>query len=266
MPERDRSDATPPDHASREAGRGAVHPRRTPAEQVTRGVSWAALRGVRTLRRGLRRAGVPLPRFHTFRRRSPVGSPPGTLISHPEAEPPPIHVMGFSADAIEELDVAVADLGSLVGRWPVVWVDVHSVGHAESVEAIGAAFNLHRLALEDVMNVHQRPKVEEYADYLFAAVAGRMEALDLHTVVLHMRAPHGRGSARRTTPPLRPRRARRAAGRSSCTRRAGAGRPRLAGRDRYHLRDAGGGFAGEGRGDLVAVPGKGAFIEHHGCH
>mgnify|MGYP006196347307 CR=1 FL=1 len=175
MHERDRSDAIPPDHASREAGRGAVHPRRTPAEQVTRGVSWAALRGVRTLRRGLRRAGVPLPRFHTFRRRSPVGSPPGTLISHPEAEPPPIHVMGFSADAIEELDVAVADLGSLVGRWPVVWVDVHSVGHAESVEAIGAAFNLHRLALEDVMNVHQRPKVEEYADYLFAAV--RMAAL-----------------------------------------------------------------------------------------
>ena len=175
MHERDRSDATPPDHASREAGRGAVHPRRTPAEQVTRGVSWAALRGVRTLRRGLRRAGVPLPRFHTFRRRSPVGSPPGTLISHPEAEPPPIHVMGFSADAVEELDVAVADLGSLVGRWPVVWVDVHSVGHAESVEAIGAAFNLHRLALEDVMNVHQRPKVEEYSDYLFAAV--RMAAL-----------------------------------------------------------------------------------------
>lgn len=148
---------------------------RNPAEQVTRGFSWAAIRGARSLRRGLRRAGVPVPRFHTFRRRSPVGSAPGTLISHPQAEPPQIRVLGFSAEGFEELHVTLAELEAVKGRWPVVWVDVHGVGHAESVEEIGRTFGLHRLALEDVMNVHQRPKVEEYSSYLFAVI--RMASL-----------------------------------------------------------------------------------------
>ncbi len=39
---------------------------------------------------------------------------------------------------------------------------------AESIETLGRVFGLHRLALEDVVNVHQRPKVEEYRDHLFA--------------------------------------------------------------------------------------------------
>ena len=38
--------------------------------------------------------------------------------------------------------------------------------------AVGEAFGLHRLALEDVLNVHQRPKIESYADHLF--VVARM--------------------------------------------------------------------------------------------
>ncbi|HUE77139.1 MAG TPA: magnesium/cobalt transporter CorA [Longimicrobiales bacterium] len=114
--------------------------------------------------------------MHAFRRRSPVGSAPGTLISHPEARPPVIRLLGFGPDGCEELEAAsVADVARFRERWPVVWVDVDSVGDAESVEEIGQVFTLHRLALEDVMNVHQRPKVEEYASYLFAVA--RMASL-----------------------------------------------------------------------------------------
>ncbi|HUG39275.1 MAG TPA: magnesium/cobalt transporter CorA [Longimicrobiales bacterium] len=157
------------------AQRGGVHPTRSVAKKVQRRFTWTALWGARRLRQGLRRAGVPLPRLHTFRRRSPVGAPPGTLISHPEARPPVIRVIGFSADAHEELYVDPADIASVRARWPQVWVDVDSVGDAEAVEAIGAEFGIHRLALEDVMNVHQRPKVEEYPTYLFAVA--RMASL-----------------------------------------------------------------------------------------
>ena len=104
-----------------------------------------------------------------------MGTPPGTLISHPEASPPSVRVIGFSPDSYEEKDVSIEELASFREKWPVLWVDVGGVGHAESVAAIGAAFDLHRLALEDVMNVHQRPKVEEYSSYLFAVA--RMASL-----------------------------------------------------------------------------------------
>ena len=140
------------------------------ATTIPRSVAWTALWSARTLRRGLRRAGVPFPRTATFRRRSPVGSAPGTLISHPDAAPPKLRVIGFGPDGVfEEQEVgSVAELPSLRGRWPVLWIDVEGVGDADAVEAIGDAFGLHRLALEDVMNTHQRPKVEEYPDHLFA--------------------------------------------------------------------------------------------------
>lgn len=139
------------------------------ASAIPRGVAWSALWGIRTIRKGLRRAGAPLPRVHSFRRRSPVGAAPGTLISHPDAPPPALHVIGYGRDGLEELrPESIGELAGLRGRWPVLWIDVVGVGHADSVEAIGELFGLHRLALEDVMNVHQRPKVEEYPDHLFA--------------------------------------------------------------------------------------------------
>lgn len=157
------------------AARGGTSPERRLTEVVQRRFTWTALWGARRLRQGLRKAGVPVPRVHTFRRRSPIGTPPGTLISHPEAAPPSIRVLGFSTEGYEEIDATLEGLAGLRERWPVVWVDVGGVGHAESVAAIGTEFGLHRLALEDVMNVHQRPKVEEYASYLFAVA--RMASL-----------------------------------------------------------------------------------------
>jgi magnesium transporter len=138
------------------------------AVAIPRAVAWMALWSTRRIRRELRQAGVPMPHLHSFRRRSPAGTAPGTLISHPDAGPPVIRAMGYGPDGFEEMEVgSPGDLTALLGRWPTLWVDVHGVGDADAVAAIGDVFQLHRLALEDVMNVHQRPKVEEYADYLF---------------------------------------------------------------------------------------------------
>jgi len=52
-------------------------------------------------------------------------------------------------------------------KWPVVWIDVEGLGDAETVRVLGELLGLHRLALEDVLNVHQRPKLEQYPDYYF---------------------------------------------------------------------------------------------------
>jgi magnesium transporter len=64
----------------------------------------------------------------------------------------------------------VEDLGAIREireRFPVVWVNVNGLGDADVARGIGDLFGLHTLALEDVLNVHQRPKVEEYDRELF---------------------------------------------------------------------------------------------------
>jgi magnesium transporter len=149
------------------------------AAAIPAAVAWAAAWSTRRIRRELRNAGVVLPRVPSFRRRSPPGTAPGTLTSHPGAGPPALRVMGYGPDTFEELDLtSPADLEALRHRWSVLWVNVDGIGDAESIAAIGEIFGLHHLALEDVMNVHQRPKVEEYSDYLFAVT--RMVSIEAH--------------------------------------------------------------------------------------
>ena len=104
---------------------------------------------------------------HT-RRRTPPGAPPGTLVVDPAARSPKIHVVAFGPDGVVEREAAtVADVEAHYGRQPVTWVNVDGLGSVDLVLALGEKFNLHRLALEDVVNSHQRPKLEEYDDHLF---------------------------------------------------------------------------------------------------
>lgn len=47
----------------------------------------------------------------------------------------------------------------------IKWIKVNGFSHIE-IQEIGRCFNLHPLVLEDI-NTDQRPKIEEYKDYLF---------------------------------------------------------------------------------------------------
>jgi len=112
-------------------------------------------------------------RHHKFslprtRRRSMPGAPPGSIVVHDDALPSRISAMAYGPDDVVSLDdVALGDIPDLLKRWHVVWIDVVGLGTAEVIEGIGEIFHLHGLALEDVVNVHQRPKVEEYDESTF---------------------------------------------------------------------------------------------------
>lgn len=79
-----------------------------------------------------------------------------------------MQVFCYGANEIMERNLdAVSELADLMGRQPVLWLNVDGVEHAATVEQIGREFGLHPLALEDVVHVHQRAKVEEYDGVLF---------------------------------------------------------------------------------------------------
>lgn len=50
---------------------------------------------------------------------------------------------------------------------PITWVNISGRGDAELIRHVGTIFGLHKLAMEDLMNLHHRPKVEEYDDHVF---------------------------------------------------------------------------------------------------
>jgi len=82
-----------------------------------------------------------------------------------------VSALAWGPDGYEDLaGSAPAALRAALARWPVVWVNVDGVGDPALVAALGELFGLHRLALEDVVHVHQRPKLERYADHLYVVL------------------------------------------------------------------------------------------------
>ena len=49
----------------------------------------------------------------------------------------------------------------------VLWLDVSDFNELNELLPLEKNFNIHPLALEDCVHVRQRPKIEEYSDYLF---------------------------------------------------------------------------------------------------
>ncbi len=97
--------------------------------------------------------------------------------SSPDAHPTHFNLMGYGPQEVsEKQDATVDDVRNAVAQNAVTWVDVTGLGNAPVIEDLGKIFGMHRLAMEDVVNVHQRSKVEEFGEKLFVVV--RMPYLD----------------------------------------------------------------------------------------
>jgi magnesium transporter len=105
------------------------------------------------------------------RQRVRVGHEPGTLLPPPGARPPEVEAICYAPDRAAEFRIRdPAELSALLPQWPVTWVNVEGLGDPQLVERLGQVFGLHPLALEDVLNLHQRAKLEEYESHYFIVV------------------------------------------------------------------------------------------------
>jgi magnesium transporter len=106
-----------------------------------------------------------------IRRRSKPGAKPGTLIIAPDAPTTTIRVMAYDKDRFLEQDIdKPGELHALLGRWPVVWIDVIGLGSEEKLRGLAGVFHMHPLALEDVVHVHQRAKVDTFENHLLCVM------------------------------------------------------------------------------------------------
>jgi magnesium transporter len=108
------------------------------------------------------------------KRYHPPGTPPGTLIEArtPETSPLRIRLIDYCRDAITVLDdIDAADCAPYLQRDSMTWVHVQGRPTEAALQELGSAFGLHSLALEDVLNTGQRPKIEPFNDQLFIVMS-----------------------------------------------------------------------------------------------
>jgi len=120
--------------------------------------------------------------LRTTSSRVEVGAAPGTFFDNPAATPSVITAIGFGTQGLESAESAdMAAVRALRDRFPLVWVDVTGLANTDLIHSLAGEFDLHDLAVADVVNVHQRPKVEEYDDHLFVVMRMPVEGQRLET-------------------------------------------------------------------------------------
>jgi magnesium transporter len=113
---------------------------------------------------------IPKP----FRKRSEKGGlPPGTLvhIGERKAEKVRITTIDYDETQFQEKEVeTIEECFPFKDTSTVTWINIEGLHQLDTIEKIGKHFNIHPLVLEDIANTEQRPKMEDFDDYIFLIV------------------------------------------------------------------------------------------------
>jgi magnesium transporter len=99
-----------------------------------------------------------------------VGLPSETLVYTGEKTDEKISIHIVDYDELNFLETEMTSVEACIpykNKPTVTWVNVDGVNNVPMLEKLGDCFMLHRLVMEDIMNTDQRPKTEDFGDYLY---------------------------------------------------------------------------------------------------
>lgn len=100
-----------------------------------------------------------------------AGLEPGSLVLLGEVKTrkPSLTLLEYDGDGLYEREITASDELQKLERRPgcVLWLNIYGLQDASLLALIGQRFGLHPLVLEDILNTDQRPKVDDYGDYLY---------------------------------------------------------------------------------------------------
>jgi magnesium transporter len=109
----------------------------------------------------------------TKRRVKKIGLPAGSLVYTGEKMKNSVRMtlIDYDAQNFEERTLKRVDESLSYKLKPTItWINVDGVHDPVMLEKLGENFGLHRLVTEDLMNITQRPKCEDFSDYLFVVL------------------------------------------------------------------------------------------------
>jgi magnesium transporter len=111
-------------------------------------------------------------RKHVSKQRRKAGLAPGTVVYTGDKSFENVHasLVRFSAEDFSEEEVVDFRQIPVETDGHTIWITVNGVHQPEKIEGLCAHFGIHHLAIEDICNTSQRPKVVDYDDHYFIVI------------------------------------------------------------------------------------------------
>ncbi|MEO5910397.1 MAG: magnesium/cobalt transporter CorA [Pelobium sp.] len=129
---------------------------------------------------------IPLPKLSFSRiniiqpkRRTSPGEVPGTFNINDSSYPSKLFVYSYDDDHLDEFETGnIKEAVAFMAKFPdkTHWLDVKGLGSQDTLDFLQSHYKINSLVMEDVVNTYQRPKNEEYDNYIF--VVSRMLEMD----------------------------------------------------------------------------------------
>ena len=102
-----------------------------------------------------------------------IGQVPGTLVYTGNKTSQKLFIESFDYNSEfinEEEHSDIKEVLKFKTTDTITWVNVNGLNYIDEIQQIGQFYNLHSLILEDIVNTSQRPKIDEYDDYIFVVL------------------------------------------------------------------------------------------------
>ncbi len=101
------------------------------------------------------------------------GLPPGSMVHVGERRTQSVQISLFHYDEANVLEKEVQSVEECfphLGQGGVTWINIAGVHDPSIVQALGEHVGLHPLVMEDIVNTEQRPKMEDYGQYIYVVI------------------------------------------------------------------------------------------------
>jgi len=99
-----------------------------------------------------------------------IGLPPGSLlyVGDRKTEKTTITLIDYDEEKFFEKKIdKIEECFDFKDKSSVSWINIDGIYDTNVIEKIGKKFDLHPLILEDILNTDQRPKIEDFENYIF---------------------------------------------------------------------------------------------------
>lgn len=98
-----------------------------------------------------------------------IGQVPGTLIyTGDKTKSLFIESFDYNLEQFEEKELKqVEEVFKYKSTDSITWINFNGLHHINEIEKIGNHYDIHPLILEDIVNTSQRPKIDEFNEYIF---------------------------------------------------------------------------------------------------
>jgi magnesium transporter len=115
----------------------------------------------------------------------PIGTAPGALIHVGEQKVKQVttSLLHYSPEHLTEKEpAAITEFSQFQNQDGISWFNINGIHDVNYIGQLGENNSIHPLTLEDIVNTRQRPKIEDYEDYLYLVF--KMLSFDNQTEVI----------------------------------------------------------------------------------